>query len=72
VAGRARHPRQGLNIEELANIECREIVRQIRAILSLDYSDDETNGTWNPDREWNIETLEYVAGVLAGLKPPRP
>jgi hypothetical protein len=38
-----------LMIEELANIECREIVQQIRATLWLDYSDDETNGTWNPD-----------------------
>jgi hypothetical protein len=55
----------------LSRAELEEIVGQIQGLLWLDLVADEE--TWNPDKEWNRETLEYVAGVLedAGLRPER-
>lgn len=43
------------------------IVEQIRDILWL----DSISGQLDPERAWNSETIEWVAGVLedAGLKP---
>jgi len=30
-------------------------------------------GTWNPDKEWKVDTIEYVAGVMGdfGLEPAK-
>lgn len=41
-------------------------IESIRAILW-----QEADGHWNPNKEWDEETLEYVAGVLVdlGLQP---
>ena len=47
------------------------IVDDIQQILYL--SANAQGMTWDPDQEWDCETIEYVAGVLedAGLKPER-
>lgn len=54
---------------DLTHEELEDIVLQIRNILWKDYSTDELD----PDRSWNSETIEWVAGVLedAELKPDR-
>jgi hypothetical protein len=44
----------------LMDDECHDIVDQIRQILRFDFAANE----WNPDKEWDIETLEYISGVL--------
>lgn len=43
------------------------IVRQIRDILWR----DPTTGKLDPERSWDVETIERVSGVIedAGLKP---
>ena len=54
---------QDLNHEELVSV-----VSQIQSILYADYADVDV---WNPNKEWDSETLEYVAAVLEdfGLVP---
>src|SRR5262245_26293424 len=46
-----------------------EIVSQIQQLLWLDA--DASGDCWNGDKEWDCETLESVAAVLAehGLRP---
>jgi hypothetical protein len=65
---------QHRELTDLSDAECREIVRQIQSILWFDYSGQEQTFIWNPDKEWDCETIEYVSGVLedAGLKPADP
>ncbi len=58
------------NPSELSRAELESIAEQIRDILWRDHRTNELD----PDKEWNIETIEYVSGVLedAGLKPGAP
>ncbi len=58
------------NPSELSREELESIADQIRDILWRDHRTNELD----PDKQWNIETIEYVSGVLedAGLKPPAP
>jgi len=53
--------------------QLRSIVEQIRQILWLEWDRDCEGGTWNPDKEWKVDTIEYVAGVLDdhGLLPAK-
>jgi hypothetical protein len=46
------------------------IVEQIQQLLFQDVNDEGTP-FWNPDKQWDTETLEYVAAALvdAGLSP---
>lgn len=43
------------------------LIQGIQRILWYDNREDK----WDPDCEWNSETIEYVAGTMedAGLKP---
>ena len=61
--------RQHLNVSDLDLDQLRTIVEDIQRILWFDRAEDK----WDPDKESNIETLEYVAGVLEdeGLRPER-
>jgi hypothetical protein len=49
--------------------QLRDIVEGIRDILWLDYDRDRI--VLNPEKEWDFETIEFVAGTLedAGLRP---
>jgi hypothetical protein len=51
--------------------QLRDIVEGICEILWLDFDGDRF--VHNPDKEWDCETIEYVAGTLedAGLRPER-
>jgi hypothetical protein len=52
---------------ELTRERLAEIVGRIRDVLWL----DPATGELDPDRSWDVETLEHVSGVVedAGLKP---
>jgi hypothetical protein len=52
---------------ELTREQLENIVAQIQSILWL----DPTTGAFDPDRPWDVETIEWVSGVLedAGLRP---
>ncbi len=56
-------------IMKLTTEQLRDIVEQIRQILWFDFAENE----FDPDREWEVDTIEYVAGVLedSGVKPER-
>jgi hypothetical protein len=58
---------QHRDIGELRPAELRTIVDAIHQLLWLDFAKDE----FDSDKESNIETLEYIAGVLEdhGLRP---
>ena len=56
---------------ELSRADLESIAEQIRDILWRDFDSKE----FDPDKEWSIETIDWVSGVLqgAGLKPdPAP
>jgi len=48
-----------------------DVVERIQAVLWLDMN--ERDETWNPDKEWDAETIEKVAHVMAenGLRPDK-
>ena len=52
---------------ELTREQLEAIVGRIQSILWL----DPTTGAFDPDRSWDVETIEWVSGVLEdfGLKP---
>ena len=52
---------------DLTREELEDIVGRIRDILWR----DPVGGTFDPDRSWDVETIEWVSGVVedAGLKP---
>src|SRR4051812_40227564 len=54
---------------ELSHEQLADLVDQVQQILYL--SADTQGMTWDPNKEWDVESLEAVAGVLedAGLKP---
>ena len=45
----------------------RDMIGQIQKALWYDFA----NECWDPDKEWDMGTLEYVSGVLSdnGLQP---
>jgi hypothetical protein len=49
-----------------------DVVERIQAILWLEQ--DERDETWDPDKEWDSETIEQVAAVMTeyGLRPEHP
>ena len=59
--------RKHLNIRHLDTDQLRTIVENIQRILWFNYATDE----WDPDKEWKVDTIEFVAGVLEdeGLRP---
>ena len=61
--------RRSPKVMKLSVKELRDIVEDIRDILWLDVCPD--RDFYNPDKEWDSETIEYVAGTLedAGLRP---
>jgi hypothetical protein len=52
---------------ELTRKQLEDIVGRIQSILWL----DPTTDAFDPDRSWDVETIEWVSGVLedAGLRP---
>ena len=54
---------------QLSTAEMEQIIGDIQALLWLDLTKDDD--CWEPDKEWDCETLEYVAAVLEdhGLRP---
>ena len=61
--------RKHLNASDLDLDNLRTIVTDIQKILWFNYATD----TWDPDKEWKVDTIEFVAGVLEdeGLRPER-
>jgi hypothetical protein len=55
---------------DLARDELIRIVEQMQAVLYLGLN-SVGEDFWNPNKEWDGETIEHVAGVLsdAGLAP---
>ena len=60
--------RRSPGVMKLSLRQLRDIVEGIRDILWLDIDSD--RDFYNPDKEWDCETIEYVAGTLedAGLR----
>jgi hypothetical protein len=63
--------RRSPEVMKLSLGQLRDIVEGIRNILWLDI--EPHRDFYNPDKTWDWETLEYVAGTLedAGLRPAR-
>ena len=57
-------------VEDLTKEELRQIVYKLQELLYLD-NDDSGKTFWNPDKEWDIAVLEYLADSLHryGLVP---
>jgi hypothetical protein len=60
---------QQRDVSQLSETELREIVEQIRSALWFDWAKEE----FDPDKEWDWDTIEFIAGVLDdfGLQPER-
>jgi len=60
------------SVSRLAPDQLKNLVERIQAILWLDL--DERGDVWNPDKEWDSETIERVAAVMTeyGLRPEHP
>jgi hypothetical protein len=56
---------------QLSHEEMEQVISQIQAILWLDMG--EKPPVWDPDNEWDSETIEWVAAVLDdyGLRPSK-
>jgi hypothetical protein len=48
------------DMSQLSEIELRQIVDEVRQILSFDFDKNE----WDQDKEWDWDTIEFVAGLL--------
>jgi hypothetical protein len=61
------------DLTRLPSPELVRIVADIQTFLWLDLDRDD-EPFWNPDKEWDWDTLEHIAGVLtdAGLRPVEP
>jgi hypothetical protein len=61
--------RKHMNVSDLDSEQLRTIVENIQKILWFNYATDK----WDPDKEWKVDTIEFVAGVLEdeGLRPNR-
>ena len=57
------------SVHQLSIAEMQSIISGIQAILWREF--DPRGDVWNADKNWDIETLEHVAGTLEdhGLKP---
>jgi hypothetical protein len=60
---------QPRNVSELNETGLREIVGEIYRALWFDFAKNE----FDPDKEWDWDTIEFIAGVLEdhGLRPER-
>jgi hypothetical protein len=56
---------------ELSREELVHLVDHVQQVLYLDA--DARGMLWNPDKEWDSKTIDYIAAVMidAGLKPER-
>jgi len=56
-------------VSALSAPQLRSVVNQIRQILWFEFGTDK----WNRDKEWKINTIECVSGVLDdyGLQPTK-
>lgn len=54
-------------VEDLTKEELCEIVRQMQELLYLENEDGE-KCSWNPDKEWDVDFLEYIANTLQSYK----
>lgn len=59
------------NPNSLDHDQLLDVVERIQAVLWLE--PDERDETWNPDKEWDSETIEQVAAVMTehGLRPDK-
>ena len=60
---------QHLNVSDLDTDQMRTIIDEIRKTLWFNFATNEIDA----DKEWNMDTLEYISGVLEdhGLRPER-
>ncbi len=49
-------------VEDLTKEELCDIVRRVQQLLYLD--NDTENYFWNPEKEWSVDLLEYIAECL--------
>jgi hypothetical protein len=57
----------------LPSADLARIVADIQAFLWLDV-DRDAESFWNPEKEWDFDTVENIAGLLSefGLEPVAP
>jgi hypothetical protein len=62
-----------LNPSDLTREQLIDVVTQVRNLLWREFNEGTDVESLNPDKEWDGETLEYVAGVLEdyGLAPTK-
>jgi hypothetical protein len=52
---------------ELSHDQLVEALSTIQQILWFEDWNDPANDRWDPDKEWDSETIEWVSGVLSDL-----
>jgi hypothetical protein len=52
---------------ELSHEQLVEALTQIQELLWVEHWDDAAKDRWDPDKEWDSETIEWVSGVLTDL-----
>ncbi len=56
---------------QLDRTDLENIVGQLQEAMYLEPGEDDDTFVWNPEKEWTIEILDLIAGLLAdhGLVP---
>ncbi len=54
------------NVEDLTKEELSLIVSRVQQLLYLD--NDTENYFWNPEKEWSVDLLDYIADTLSAIE----
>ncbi len=53
-------------VEDLTKEELSLIVKRVQQLLYLD--NDTENYFWNPEKEWSVDLLDYIADTLSAIE----